>query len=100
MTTALPDRDERTEAIENAGYRLAYFIVSFGALAITAWRSFARHDPMWELLALVILGGVVGKVYEGSHGTLSSRRAVGMLATAGVAAVVAAVLALVFWWRP
>ena len=35
------DRDERTVAVENAGYRLAYLVLTFGMLAAVAYRAFA-----------------------------------------------------------
>jgi hypothetical protein len=59
MNTATVDRDERTIAVENASYRWAYLFLSFGLLAIVAFRSFALHQSSWDLLAIVVLSGVV-----------------------------------------
>ena len=65
MNTANVDRDERTIAIENTSYRWAYLFLSFGLLAIVAFRSFALRQSSWDLLAIVILSGVVAAVFRG-----------------------------------
>ena len=59
MNTATADRDERTIAVENASYRWAYLFLSFGLLATIVFRSFALHQSSWDLLAIVVLSGVV-----------------------------------------
>ena len=38
MTPTLVQRDERTIAFENAGYRWSYLFLSFGLLALVAYR--------------------------------------------------------------
>ena len=65
-------RDERTIAVENASYRSAYLFLSYGILALVAYRSFVLHESGWDLLALVILGGVVTTAYQGIHGVSES----------------------------
>ena len=67
MTTQPIMRDERTVATENASYRWAYLVLSFGLLVSTAYRSFVRHESSWDLIALVILGGAVAIFYQGSR---------------------------------
>jgi hypothetical protein len=64
MKTPAVDRDERTIAIENISYRWAYLFLSFGLLAIVAFRSFALHESSWDLLSIVILSGVVAGVFR------------------------------------
>lgn len=64
MNTATVDRDERTLAVENASYRWAYLFLSFGLLAIVAFRSFALHQSSWDLLAIVVLSGVVATAFR------------------------------------
>ena len=82
-------RDERTVAAENASYRWAYLVLSFGLLASTAYRGFVRHEASWDLLALVILGGIVAAGYQGRQQVLSRRWALVSVATAVIAAIVA-----------
>jgi hypothetical protein len=96
MSTELPDRDERTAAIENEGYRWSYLTLSFGLLAITVYRRFALGEATWDLLALVITGGVVNAAYQARGQVLSPRWFVLALATVAVAALLA--VALAFGW--
>jgi hypothetical protein len=92
MTTASAQRDERTTAVENAGYRWSYLFLSFGLLAIIAFRSFARNQSSWDLFALVLLGGGVNAAYQGWHRVLYRRWAVLTAVTVIVAAVLGVVM--------
>ena len=87
-------RDERTITIENASYRWAYLLLSFGLLVIVAYRGYAQQESNWDLLALVLLGGLVTTLYQGIHRVLSRRWALVAAMTVLVAAVVA--LATIF----
>jgi hypothetical protein len=95
MKEALVERDERTTAVENAGYRWAYLFVSFGILAIVAVRAFANRETSWDLLALVVLGGVVHAVFRAFHRALYKRFALRVAVSLVAAALLAAVLVLV-----
>jgi hypothetical protein len=95
MTATSVERDERTTAIENAGFRWSYLILSFGLLVIVAFRSFARGQASWDLLALVVLGGVVNAGYQGMHRVLYKRWVVLSAVTLITAALLAAVMAVV-----
>ena len=64
-------RDERSTAVENASYRVAYLVMSYGALAIVAYRGFVLQQSSWDLLALVVLGGSTATDYQGSNKVLS-----------------------------
>jgi hypothetical protein len=88
MTAPTVDRDERTVALENAGFRWSYLVLSFGLLAVVAFRSFSLGQSSWELLALVVMGGVVNAGYQGIHRALYRRWAV----LTGVAMIGAATL--------
>jgi hypothetical protein len=87
MTTPSVERDERTTAIENAGYRWSYLFLSFGLLAIIAYRAFARGQSSWDLFALVILGGGVNAVYQWLHRVLYKRWVILTAVTMFVAAL-------------
>lgn len=88
-------RDERTIATENASCRWAYLFLSFGLLLSTAYRGFVRHEASWDLLALVIVGGVVATVYQGRQRVLSRRWAALSVASAIAAALLAAAMVYV-----
>lgn len=85
-------RDERTITVENSSYRWAYLLLSFGLLAVVAYRSFVWREASWDLMALVILGGVVTTLYQWSHRVLSRRWVFMAITTGLLAAVVAAVI--------
>ncbi|HEY3265713.1 MAG TPA: hypothetical protein VGM37_02215 [Armatimonadota bacterium] len=87
-------RDERTVSVENASYRLAYLFLSFGLLAIIAYRSYALRESCWDLFALVIAGGLVAQLYQASHRVLTRRWAATAALTLLAAAVVGAGIAL------
>lgn len=90
--TVTVQRDERTVAVENAGYRWAYLFLSFGILILVAYRSFVNHESPWDLLLLVVLGGGVGTIYQGSHRVLTKHWAAASLLAIVVAAILAAII--------
>ena len=95
MTETTVVRDERTQAVENSSYRLAYLVVSFGVLASVVYRSLVLGQTSWDLIGLVVLGGLVATVYQGSKGILTRQWVLTALITAVVAAALAAIAATV-----
>ena len=95
MTASSIERDERTTSVENAGYRWSYLVLSFGLMAIVAFRSFSRGENSWDLLALILLGGIVNAVYQGMHHVIY-RRWVVLAAVTLVAAALLAAVTLMF----
>ena len=93
MNTGLPDRDERTQAVENAGYRWSYYALTFGVLCASAYRSFVLGETTWDLMALVIVGGGMNAAYQASHRVLHPRWAVMTVITLVTAAALAAGMA-------
>jgi len=92
MNTPPVERDERTVAVENASYRWGYLFTSFGVLALVAYRSFARNEANWDLLALVILGGLVPNLYQAFNRVLTGRWARTQIVALVAAAIVAAIV--------
>ena len=88
-------RDERTISVENSGYRWAYLFLTFGLLVVVAYRGFVGRESSWDLLALIVLSGLVTLLYQGIHRVLSRRWAWVTLATVLAAAGLAA--ARTFW---
>ncbi len=88
-------RDERTVAIENASYRLAFSLLSMGVLACVAYRGFMFDQACWDLLGLVIFTGWVAVAYQGAHKILSwryAREAIMIMVLGGVIGAVTAAL--------
>ena len=88
-----PALDEREVMVERDGDRLAWLVTAFGLLAIVAWRSFVDGVASWELLVLVVLGGVVSFGYRLWHRSMSRASLIAIGATLAVAVVVAIVIA-------
>jgi hypothetical protein len=87
-------RDERETRIDLSGDRLAYLVVSYGLLLSVAYRSFVRSDSAWDLLGLVVLGGIVGVAYRIRRGVLSGGWTAMLLATVAIAVVVSGLLVI------
>ena len=90
-------RDERELSVDRAADRLAYVVLSFGLLAVVAYRSFVDGVASWELLGLVLVGGAVSTGYRLSQGVLSRQAALVLALTALIALVMSA--AVVLSWR-
>lgn len=88
-------RDERTVAVENASYRMAYLVMSFGLLASVAYRSFMLKQSSWDLLALVILGGATASLYQGTHKILSRRWMMATFVTVLIAVLIGVAYVLI-----
>ena len=89
------ERDERTVAVENAGYRWSYHVLAFGVLGLAAYRAFARHDQSWDLIGLVVASGVVSTLYQASRRTLYRRWMVMTVVTFAVSALLGAAIMFV-----
>ena len=87
-------RDEREVSADRAADRLAYVVLSFGLLAVVAYRSFVEGMASWELLGLVLLGGAVSSGYRLWQGVLTRQAVLVLGLTALIALVVGAVVVL------
>ena len=58
------------------------------------YRSLVRQEAPWDLLALVILGGVVSTLYQWKHKTLTGRSFKLLAVVMVVSGVVAALIAI------
>jgi hypothetical protein len=93
MAPLVPPNESETR-IALAADRIAYLAVSYGLLLSVAYRSFARGESAWDLLGLVVLGGIVGLAYRVSKGALSGRGTAMIAATVGIAIVVSGLLVI------
>ena len=84
-------RDERETHVDQAADRLSYLVLSFGLLAIVAYRSFAAGEASWDLLGLVVLGGFVGTAYRIQKRAVSQQWGLLVVLTVAVALVLAAI---------
>ena len=96
MNNQSVSRDERTTVVENASYRVAYLVMSFGLLASVAYRGFVLRQSSWDLLALVILGGATATMYQGTSKVLSRRWIMATVVTLVIAGLLAAAFVIIF----
>lgn len=92
-TYQVADRDERTLAVENSGYRWAYGLITYALLIDVMYRSFVRQEAAWDLMALVIGGGAFCSIYQARQKVLVRGWFIKAVLGACVAAVIAAVAA-------
>jgi hypothetical protein len=89
------ERDERTVAVENASYRWAYFVLTHALLVDVMYRGLFRNDAAWDLMALVIGGGIFCSVYQARQKILTHGWVLKAVLVACIAGVIAAVLAMI-----
>jgi hypothetical protein len=87
-------RDEREAAAEQGGDRLAYLVVSYGLLLVVAYRSIVERQASWDLLGLVVLGGIVSMGYQMTLRALSRNALLLVGLTIAIAVLVGALVAL------
>ena len=87
-------RDEREVSVDLAADRLAYVVLSFGLLAVVAYRSFVEGVASWELLGLVLLGGAVSAGYRLWQRALTRQAVFVVALTALIALVVGTVIGI------
>ena len=93
-TPQVVERDERTVAVENASYRWAYGVLTFALLVDVMYRSLVRHEAAWDLMALVVVGGVVCTLYQARQKILAHGWVMKVVLVACVTGVLAAILAM------
>lgn len=96
--TAEVERDERTVSIENASYRLGFFILYIGVLWDACYRAYFRHEAPFDLLALAIGSAAISTVYQVRRKALTRGRFRKILVGALVFGVLGAVWALILAW--
>jgi|SRR3989304_5937858 len=96
MNNQSVSRDERTSVVENASYRVAYLVMSFGLLASVAYRGFVLQQSSWDLLALVILGGATATLYQGANKVLSRHWIIATIASLVIAGLFAVAFVIIF----
>lgn len=64
MTSKIVKKDERTTFIENISYKFGYIFITFALLLDTAYRSFKFNEAPWDMLAIIIISGVIMSIYQ------------------------------------
>ena len=94
------ERDERTLAVENAGYRLGYNVVWWGLVASVFYRIvFLGESPAWDLATLALAATIITFGYQALHHVLS-RRALIVAVVSAIAMAAGALLLVLMGLRP
>lgn len=88
-------RDERTITVENSSFSLGYKFVCFALLFDVAYRSFKNGETSWDLMAIVILSGVLTTAYQFRNKILNRGLARNFILAVTVASIVAVLIVLV-----
>lgn len=64
MTNKMVKKDEREVFIENVSYKFGYNFVTFALLLDVVYRGLRFNEAPWDLLAIIIISGVVMTVYQ------------------------------------
>jgi hypothetical protein len=91
MITIAP-RDEREASVDRAADRLIALVLSYGILAIVAYRSLILREAAWDLLGLLVLSGVIGLAYRWQNRVVTSGLVLALIAAAVIGGVVATFL--------
>lgn len=89
------EKDERAEAVEKSSYALGYKVVSFAILIDVIYRSIVLKTAAWDLLGIVILGGLVATLYQTRYRIATRSWVKAILLSILAAVVVAMVVVLV-----
>jgi hypothetical protein len=92
--TSLIARDEREQSIDLVADRIAFLVICYGALVLAAYRSFALGQDAWDLLALVVIGGVAGLAYRLQKRVVTRPWTLVLAATVAAAALVAVIASM------
>jgi len=77
-------RDERTVAVENAGYKWACIFLIYALLMEVVYRGVVCKEAAWDLFALACVPGVICAIYQARRKTLSGWIAVLLVCSAVV----------------
>jgi hypothetical protein len=90
------ERDEQTVAVENTSYKWAFIFLSFALLIDVMYRAMFRHEAAWDLMALVIAGGVGCTIPQMRQNVWTRRWVRDAVLIACAAGVVGAVVVIVW----
>ena len=91
--------DERSVSVQHKGQSIGFVVMSFLLLADVMYRSWAMNEASWDLLGIVVIGGLVSAVYNVRQGILTQRHWRLKVMAFLVAALVAAALVLWRVWK-
>ncbi len=92
------ERDERTEAVENASYRIGWFLLYTGLLWDGCYRVYVRQEMPIDLMVLALGSAAFCTLYQVRHKVLTRGRFKKMLRIGLIFGVLGAIWALIWTW--
>ena len=86
------DKDERAISVENSSYSFAYKVMSFALLLDVIYRSIVFKQGSWDLLGIVIIGGLAATLYQTRYKIATRSSVKAILLTIVIALVIAAAI--------
>lgn len=86
------DKDERAISVENSSYSLAYNIITYALLMDVIYRSFVLKEGAFDLIGIVIIGGLAATLYQTRYKTATRSMVKAILLTTISAIAVAAAM--------
>ena len=93
------ESDERTVAVENASYRLGWFLLYLGVLLDGCYRVYVRQETPIDLLVLAIGSGVFCTLYQARKKAVTRGRFRKMLLIGLIFGILGAVWGLILCWH-
>jgi len=90
----LPEKDERTEAVENTSYRWGYTFITYALLLDVAYQAYWHNRPSWDLMGIVIAGSAIASLYQAREEILGRTWLKQIVLVASISAAVAAIVVL------
>lgn len=95
MISKMVEKDERTTFIENISYKFGYLFITFALLLDVAYRSLKHNQASWDLLAIIIISGVVMSIYQYRQKILGKTLMRTFIYTFAVAFIIAIIMVLI-----
>ena len=86
------NKDERAIYIEKSSYTLAYQVLNYVLLADVVYRAIFLEQAAWDLLGIVIAGGLIATLYQTHYKTATRSWLKAILLSVTAALVIAIVL--------
>lgn len=85
------DKDERAILVEKSSYALAYTLITYAILLDVIYRAIVLKQATWDLLGIVILGGLAATLYQTRY-KIANRSWVKAIALSVLAGLIIAVV--------
>lgn len=95
MFNGKSEKDERADSVEKSSYSLGFKVMAFAILLDVIYRSIVLKSAAWDLLGIVIFGGLTASIYQARY-RIATRSWIKVIllsiVSAGLIAVIVAVM--------